>query len=112
MTKTYEVWNLEYEDGSGMISLLTSEQTEDERSKGLVDPKSRLMFRIQAETYEEALAVRNMKLGWSPYIPNGQAAWCPNGCGAVFYPAGHHECPNCGLISPEQYEQAWKPQEA
>jgi hypothetical protein len=57
MMKTYEAWNQQDEDGSGMIYLLTSERMEDERSKGLVGPNSRLMFRIQAETYEEALAV-------------------------------------------------------
>jgi hypothetical protein len=85
---------------------------DDERSRGLLDPKSKLMFRIQAETYEEALAVKNVKLGWSPYFPNGEPAFCPNGCGGVFYPAGFHECPNCGLISPEQCRQSLDAQEA
>jgi hypothetical protein len=112
MIKTYEVWNLEYEDGGGMISLGTTQQMDDERSRGLLDPRSELMFRIQAETYEEAKAVQNIKLGWSPYVPNGKPAYCPNGCGGVFYPAGYHECPNCGLISPEQCKQVWETQEA
>jgi len=101
MMKTYEVWNLQYEDGGGLISMRTTEQVEDERSKGLLNPKSLLMFQIQAETYEEAMAVRNIKLGWSPYVPNGEAALCPNGCGGVHYPDGYRECPNCGLISTE-----------
>ena len=73
--KTYEVWSLEYEDGGGSLSLGTSEEIEDQRSKRLLDPNSRMIFRIQAETREEALAVRNTKFGWSPYVPNGKAAF-------------------------------------
>jgi Immunity protein 8 len=111
MIKTNELWNLEYEDGGGMLSLGTAEQMNDQRSKGLLDPKSSLLFRIQAETYEEAKAVQNIKLGWSPYVPNGKPASCPNGCGGVFYPAGYHECPNCGLISPDQCKRVREAEE-
>lgn len=98
--KSYEFWVEEDDQGSSYL-LRTAEQMDDERTKGLVGPKAKLMFRIQAETYEEAKAVQNIKLGWSPYVPNGKAACCPHDCGGVFYPAGYHECPNCGPISPD-----------
>jgi hypothetical protein len=106
MMKTYEFWVYVYEDGGASYTLGTTEQIEEQRSKGILEQGSRLKFRIQAETYEEAFAVRNVKLGWSPYVPNGSAAWCPNDCGGIYYPAGHHECPNCGVISNDAYGKA------
>src|SRR5882724_489413 len=83
MVKTYEVWIDKDVDGS-MLSSGTAEQMEDQRSKGLLGAKPRLLFTIQAETYEEMLAVRNIQLGWSPYVPNGRPAHCPT-CSAIFY---------------------------
>jgi hypothetical protein len=109
--KSYEVWIDEDENGT-MLSLGTNDQIQEERSKGLLGANPRLLFRIQADTYEEALAVRNVKLGWSPYTPNGGPADCPNGCGGIFYPAGYAECPNCGVILEEQRQQALRKQEA
>lgn len=106
MIRTYEVWVYTCEDGSWSYTLGTPEQIEEQQSKGILEPGAQLRFRIQAETYEEARAVENIKFGWSPYIPNGPAASCPNGCGGFFYPAGYAQCPNCGTISGEDCVKA------
>jgi hypothetical protein len=97
MRKTYEAWA----EGDGptwtSITLATAEGIEEQRAKGLLPPNSRLRYRIDADTWEEAMAVHHVKMGWSPYQP-GKAQLCPNDCGALFYPDGSGECPRCGKI--------------
>lgn len=49
-----------------------------------------LAYIIQAETFEEAVAVHYLRMGWSPYKPMGQPIECPN-CKNYFY-LGSGEC--------------------
>ena len=107
--KWYEVWE-DDEDGLS-ISALKEGEIEDEKRRGLIPQSARLRFRLHVDTYEEALAVRNIKLGWAPYVPEGKPAHCPNGCGGVFYPAGYCECPNCGVIGEKQRLEVLRAQE-
>ncbi len=56
------------------------------------------LFSIEADTYEEAMAVYYVRMGFEPYRPEGEPAECPNKCGAHYYPEGSAECPICGKI--------------
>ncbi len=54
-----------------------------------------LLWRIEAETYEEAMATYHLRLGYRPYRPNGPATPCPT-CGALIYAEGSGQCWRCG----------------
>src|SRR5271169_140756 len=98
MRKVYEAWA--EGDGSNWksVSFGTTESIEEQRAKGLIDPNAKLRYRVEADTFEEALAVHYIKMGWSPFQPAGEPTPCPNSCGAFFYPEGSGECPNCAKI--------------
>ena len=53
-----------------------------------------MLWRIAAGSWEEAAAIRNLRLGWEPYEPSGKAAPCPD-CGASYYPDGSGQRWNC-----------------
>ena len=110
MMKWYEVWQ---DDEGDCISRVTLKEGEiqEYKDRGLVSQSARLRFRLHTDTYEEALAVLSIKLGETPYLPEGRPADCPNGCGGVFYPAGYCECPNCGVISDEQRSEVLRAQD-
>lgn len=57
-----------------------------------------LLFSIDADSYEEAMAVYYVRMGFDPYKPQGKPVECPNECGAHYYPEGSGECPICGSI--------------
>ncbi len=59
---------------------------------------AKLLFAFDADSLDEALAIRNLRLGWQPYKPVGKATECPNNCGAWYYPESSGECPHCGPI--------------
>jgi hypothetical protein len=54
-----------------------------------------MLWRIEVGSYEEAMAIRNLRLGYKPYVPLGEASPCPD-CGSLHYPAGSGQCWNCG----------------
>jgi len=53
-----------------------------------------MLWRIEVGSYEEAMAVRNLRLGYEPYVPLGEASPCPN-CGSLHYPESTGQCWNC-----------------
>ncbi len=53
-----------------------------------------LLWRIEVGSYDEAMAIRNLRLGYGPYVPHGDAAPCP-ACGAMYYPDSSAQCWNC-----------------
>ncbi len=61
-------------------------------------PDAKLLHEFAAATTEEANAVYNLWMGYSPYQPIGNAKLCPNNCGSHYYPDGSSECPCCGVI--------------
>jgi hypothetical protein len=91
MKKVYESW---VKDGDSTLAL--AENIEDLRSRGLVPADARLRYRIEAATFEEAMAIDHLRKGYNPYQPAGKPALCPNGCGCYFYPEGSGDCPLCG----------------
>jgi hypothetical protein len=95
MKKVYEAW---VDEPNCCIAFATAESIEADRSKGLLSHKARFLHRVEADTWEEAMAVHYIKMGWRPYVPEGESKECPRGCGAMFYPEGSGECPNCGRI--------------
>ena len=64
-------------------------------ASGELEPDCKvLLWRIEAGSYEEAAAVRNLRLGWNPYVPMGDALPCPS-CGSAYFPEGSGQCWNC-----------------
>ncbi len=95
MKKIYEAW----EDDEGCsIVFSTVENIKKQFATGLLLENAKLLYKVEADTWEEAMSLHYIKMGWSPYIPEGEPEECPNGCGAVFYPKGSGDCPNCGNI--------------
>ena len=48
-------------------------------------------WRVEIGSYEEAMAIRNLRLGSGPYVPQGEAAPCP-ACGSMCYPEHSAQC--------------------
>jgi hypothetical protein len=93
MKKAYEGWA-----SKGSVTFTLAQSIPDLRQRGLLEADAKFLHRIEADTFEEALAVHHLRIGREPYRPMGKPAQCPNGCGAYFYPEGSGECPNCGKI--------------
>jgi hypothetical protein len=53
-----------------------------------------LFWRIEAATWEEAMAIYHLRQGWEPYNPGVKAMPCPK-CGSLFYPEGSGQCWKC-----------------
>ena len=53
-----------------------------------------LLWRVEAASWEEAQAIKHIRLGYGPNVPVGDPAPCPAG-GAMYYPGGRAECWNC-----------------
>jgi len=53
-----------------------------------------LLFRVEACSWEEAMAIYYLRQGWAPFVPEGPAEICPK-CAALFYPRGSGQCWNC-----------------
>lgn len=87
--ETYEAWA----DELG-LTLATTEGILSQRGARLLGPKSRLLYRFEAASWEEANAIHHLRQGWEPYKPMGEAAQCPD-CDANFYPKGSGQCWRC-----------------
>ena len=53
-----------------------------------------MLWRIEVGSYEEAMAIRNLRLGYEPYVPQGEASPCPD-CGSLHHPESTGQCWNC-----------------
>lgn len=56
-----------------------------------------LLWRVEAGIWEEAQAIKHIRLGYSPYVPVGEPAPCP-ACGSMYYPGGSAQCWNCDHV--------------
>jgi hypothetical protein len=90
----YQVWS-DPEDNS--LSLLRFQDVKQSRDQGQLSNRAVLRYNFIANTGEEAASIRNLREGWAPYLPMGDAAPCPK-CGAMFYPEGYGDCWRCGHI--------------
>lgn len=93
--RTYEVWR--EEDNIGTTTC-RAEDVKDNLARGLMGERPVFQHSIEADTFEEAIAISHLRRGSEPYRPEGEPKPCPNGCGAMFYPEGSGQCPNCGQI--------------
>ena len=85
MLKKYSYW--ETTDGSEG-SLMEGEVPHPQAFEP--DAKIIWFYTIQAETFEEAHAIHNLRRGFSPYYPMGEPIECTN-CENYFY-LGSGEC--------------------
>ena len=95
MKKVYEAWE---DESDCHIVFGTLENIVSDRSRGLLSQGAKLLHRVEAHTWEEAMTEHYARMGWGPYRPEGEPRECPRGCGATFYPKGSGECPNCGKV--------------
>lgn len=91
----YEAW---ITSDKTQITCGTATDIEENRRKGLLGEEFALLYEIEAATYEEAMAVHHIRMGWEPYKPVGTPEECPNGCGAIYYPKGTGWCRICGPV--------------
>lgn len=92
---TYEVWA---ENDNCQFTCAKREIIIDMKEKGLLSKDAVLLHILKASTYEEAMSIYNLRMGFEPYKPAGKPIKCPNNCGSFFYPEGSGECPYCGSI--------------
>lgn len=95
MKKVYEAW--QDADGCG-TTFAPTESIKREFENGTISKNAKLLHTVEADTWEQAMSLHYEKMGWSSYIPEGEPESCPNECGAIFYPQGSGDCPNCGNI--------------
>jgi hypothetical protein len=92
MTK-YEYWEMEH--GTCFSS---QHNIQDMFDKGIENKeKSKFIYAIDAATFEEACAIKELRLG-RIYSPIGDPTLCPNNCGMFYWPKGSGICPLCGFI--------------
>ena len=94
MKRIYEAWQDDGDDGGAAVALGSPESIAEQREKGLLGPGAKMLYQIEAGSWEEAQAVHALRMGWQPYRPNGEPAPCPR-CGATFYPQGSGQCWRC-----------------
>jgi len=64
-------------------------------ANGALQPDCEIkLWRVEVGSYEEAMAIRNLRLGFEPYVPHGAAAPCPS-CGSTYYPESSGQCWQC-----------------
>jgi len=95
MKKVFEAWQ---DEATCSITFSPPEAIAEERALGSISDEAKFLYRLEADTYEGAMAAHHIRMGWGPYVPMGEAQACPKGCGAMFYPEGGGDCPNCGNI--------------
>ncbi len=61
---TFEAW----EDDDG-ITFATPKNIQEQKEKGLLSSKAKLLHKIDANSYEEAMTLHHKKMGWESYKP-------------------------------------------
>ena len=75
MKKVYEAWQW---DAGCSMAFAPVESIQEQRAIGLLPEDARLLHRVEADTLEEAMAVHYIKMGWGPYVPEGEPEECPS----------------------------------
>lgn len=86
-----------YREAPAQTGLYTEASEAECRRKGLLKENAEFLWEIETDTFEEAMAIRNLRMGFEPFVPEGEWQPCPK-CGAVFYPEGSGQCWRCGPI--------------
>jgi len=90
----WEVWDFA-KDG---IVTATADHFNQLRENSPSTSEAILLHRFIAATHEEAMAIRNLRMGFGHYVPEGDPEICPLGCGSYYYPSGSGDCPYCGPV--------------
>lgn len=56
-----------------------------------------LLWSVEVGSFEEALAIRNLRNGWEPYTPIGEPSPCPV-CAAIHYADDSGQCWRCDHV--------------
>ena len=80
------------------ITLIRAERVSVDREKGLLTEEAEKMWDIFAATWEEAMTIHYLRLGYGQYNA-GEPTECPNKCGSYYFPEGSAHCPLCGHIN-------------
>jgi hypothetical protein len=89
---TYEAW---FDPENVSYTLAPVLEIERQRSTGLLSAAAEFLYRFDAATHEEAMAIHHLRLGYEPYRPVGEPRPCPD-CQAWYYPDGSAVCWRCG----------------
>ena len=71
---------------------------DDLERDGPPEPDLEHLYTVEAATWEEAMSIHHLRMGWDPYRPLGKAAPCEF-CGALVYPHGTGLCWKCGCVA-------------
>jgi hypothetical protein len=88
----YEIWR---SDEESSLVCATDLSITDMRARGVMASDAQFVCAFDAATMEEAMAIRNLRMGWEPFRPQGAPGRCSN-CGSWYYPEGSGECWQCG----------------
>ncbi|GHA76763.1 hypothetical protein GCM10007067_12540 [Lysobacter bugurensis] len=88
--RVFEAW----QDPEGDVTFASASAIAEQRSKKLLAASAALLYTVEANTWEEAMAVHHLRMGYEPYRPHGEPAPCPD-CHALVYIAGSGECWRC-----------------
>jgi len=93
MKRVFTAWR----SSDGLQSSLVHDEGPPQFANKKLQPNCEvLLWRIEVGSYEEAMAIHRLRLGWEPYVPEGEAAPCPC-CGSMYYPENSGQCWNCDL---------------
>ena len=92
MKRVFTAWG---DEKSGIASTIVEGEGPPKFRNGELIPDSGvLLWRVELGSFEEVTAIRNLRNGWGPFEPEGDAEPCPK-CGALFYPKGSGQCWRC-----------------
>ena len=96
--KVYECWK----DDEG-IALFQADTSPDQISV-ILTHGAQLYYRIYAATWEEAMAIHHLRLGYEPYKPMGKPKRCQKCQIGLIYLDGDSECWYCNTSPKENQE--------
>lgn len=87
-----------YDEPLGQRSYSIEFATEQNRNYDEDAAESEILYEVEAVTWEEAMAIHHLRMGWEPYKP-GKACQCPE-CGSTYY-EGSGWCWKCPYGHPK-----------
>lgn len=89
----YHAWR----DPDGNILFIEIPMDELERH-GPPEPDLVHLYAVEAATWEEAMSIHHVRMGWEPYRPIGKPVACEH-CGSMVYPESTGVCWKCGRVA-------------
>ena len=87
-----------YKSESESCMMVTVAGKEDKlRQQHMFAADNVLLWKIDVHTFEEMMAIHNLRCGFEPYNPMSEPENCPR-CAAYYYPQGTDDCLRCGKV--------------